>query len=174
MTTASETTRETVRAARMNSELLTTRVPSCSAAPSAVSVTARKYGLEHPRLYLWRGHGRDEQQDVALVERGMVLVEARDRMRELRVGDVVAPSGRDAGIVEPNAGAVVADDQHKVRHRPSRLLVMARRGGGGGAAHGAGTEPGGAWPTRGPLVRSAPRGGGDGAVGVTPMGPGRR
>src|SRR2546430_8706874 len=153
MTTASETTRETVRAARMNSELLTTRVPRCSAAPSAVSVTARKYGLEHPRLYLWRGHGRDEQQDVALVERGMVLVEARDRMRELRVGDVVAPSGRDAGIVEPNAGAVVADDQHKVRHRPSHLLVMARVAGVVGVAEGVRPVLGEERPTRGQLLR---------------------
>src|SRR5207248_10849360 len=125
MTTTREMTRETVRAPRTNSELLTARPPSCAAALCAVSVTARKYGLEHSGFDLGLRRGRDQEQDVALVEGGMVLVEVRDRVRELRVADVITPAPRDPGVVEPDPGLVVADDQDEVRHGVPRLLVVA-------------------------------------------------
>src|SRR5690348_4793568 len=109
----------------MTSELPTARRPSCAAALWAVSVTARQYVLEHPRFELRLRLRRDHQEHVPVVERGVVLREVRDRVCELRVRDVVAAPPRDAGIVEPHAGLVVADDRDEVRHGPSGLLVVA-------------------------------------------------
>src|SRR5712691_2879594 len=126
MTTTSEMTRDTVRAARTNSELLTARPPSWAAAfAAAVSDTARKYGLEHPGFDLGLSLRRDQQQDVAVVQSRVVLAQVGDRVGQLRVGDVVAPPPRDARVVEPDPGWVVADDRHEMWHRPARLLVVA-------------------------------------------------
>src|SRR5213593_2074964 len=108
MTTTREMPRDTVRAARMKRELLTTRVPSCAAALVAVSVTAREYGLGASLR-------RYQQEDLSLVERRVVLVQVVDCVRELRVGDVVGATERDARVVEPDARLVVADDRHEVR-----------------------------------------------------------
>src|SRR5580765_8566841 len=105
-------TRETVRAARMKSELLTTRVPSWAAAPSVsaatVSVMGRKLKPPSPTLHplvegvlLAGGRGGDQEQDVAVVQRRVVLAQVGDRMRQLRVGDVVSTSQADARVVEP-------------------------------------------------------------------------
>src|SRR5438270_6607169 len=103
MTTTSEMRRETVRAARMTTELVTARAPSCAAEDCTVTgVTAPKYGLEHAGVDLRRFRRRDQQQDVAVVQRRVVLPELRDRVAQLRVCDVVAASRRDARVVEPD------------------------------------------------------------------------
>src|SRR5690242_849753 len=124
MTTTREMTRETVRAARTKSELLTARPPSWAAAV-AVSDTAPKYGLQHARFDLRLRFRRDQQQHVAVVQGGVMLAQVGDRVRQLRVGDVVTAPPRDPRIVQPDARRVVADDRHEVRHRPPGLLVVA-------------------------------------------------
>src|SRR5260370_25297539 len=111
MTTTSEMTFEIERAARMKTELLTARLPSCAAAPAASSLTNSKYerteapsprqrgtvgeGGEKERLDVSRPHvllgfGRDQQEHLAFVERRVVLVEVVDGVGQLGVADVVA------------------------------------------------------------------------------------
>src|ERR1700682_1389970 len=125
-TTNSEMTLEMTRAPRMNSVLLTARVPSSVAAPAAWSLTATNYelALEVSGAHLDCFFGREQQEHLALVERRVVLVEGVDRVRQLRVADVVPAAPRDPGVVQPDARAVVADDQDEMRHRVAVLLVM--------------------------------------------------
>src|ERR1700680_2525286 len=77
-----------------------------------------------PRLCRCFDLGADHKEHLALGKRRLVLDEVVDRVRELRPGDVVTAALADAGVVEPDAIAVISDDEHEMRNRPALLLEV--------------------------------------------------